>query len=89
MFDNDENYKMVMNIIIQSLNGLNQGELKGEELSFNLSDWMSYHFQSTCSPKIGEEDLRTVYQFKENLNVLGFGHRYIPSDFYNRFKSCL
>lgn len=88
IFDNDEDFSLVTTIILSSLHKIKAGEVDGEDLIYALSNWKSYHFQSTLSKVPGEEDLRAVYKkIDTSLNVLGFGHRYIPSDFYERIKS--
>ena len=53
-------------------------------LAHNLAGWLSYHYQHTR--KQGQRaNMRIVFQrVGEGIRVRAFGHRDVPSDFYER-----
>ncbi len=56
-------------------------------LKYALNDWKSFHYQSKRSQG-AKADMRVVFQYTETaLRVLGFGHRHIPIDFYERLAN--
>ncbi|PLR76312.1 hypothetical protein CU633_16605 [Bacillus sp. V3-13] len=83
-FDQEPTFMAAISQITHSLHLIVKTRNIGQQLSGNLKDWMSFHFQSQRTQKY-PADLRIVYQDVGNkIRVRGFGHRRIPKDFYSR-----
>lgn len=63
------------------------GEIVATMLKRELHGWYSYHYQ----PSIGQGEkalCRVIFRFRDGgLDVLGFGHRFIPEDVYVRLEN--
>lgn len=62
------------------------GSVTSSGLRGSYSDWNSYHYQH----RVGQgrpADMRLLWQRRDSgLYVLGFGHRWIPRDIYERLR---
>lgn len=84
VFDEEELFKKAIAQIVNSLGLIIRKRSIGQPLVSNLAGWLSFHFQSQRLNK-HPADLRIVY--KDGgivIEVHGFGHRHLPSDFYKR-----
>lgn len=87
VFSNEKEFKDVIVSLILAIKDVFKDGNIGDDLKYGLKGFKSYHFSSPY-PKIkGDEDMRVVYPDYKNTIILAFGHRYIPTDFYKRFKS--
>lgn len=58
----------------------------GQSLVGNKVGWTSYHFQSRRIRKL-KADMRIVYRDTGiSIQILGFGHRWIPQAIYDRLS---
>ncbi|WP_391207721.1 hypothetical protein [Psychrobacillus sp. L4] len=85
--ENESQFKNVINSLKTAIYDVINNDRIGEDLKFNLEGWKSYHFSSPYPKFQGEEDMRMVYQPISHILILAFGHRYITSDFYQRFQT--
>lgn len=83
--DEESKFKNVINSLKTAIYNILNNDSIGDDLTYNLDGWKSYHFPSPYPRFQGEEDLRIVYRSISHILILAFGHRYIPSDFYKRF----
>lgn len=88
IFKEETKFENVINSVINAIINLKNNPSIGEDLKYNLAEWKSYHFFSPYPIYPEDEDMRLVYQsVLKNILILGFGHRYIPSDFYSRLSN--
>lgn len=83
--DDESKFKNIISSLKTAIYEVVKNDSIGEDLKYNLEGWKSYHFSSPYPAYQGEEDMRMVYQSVSRISILAFGHRYIPSDFYQRF----
>lgn len=61
-----------------------EGTVTPSTLHYNLDGWCSYHYQHHIGQG-NKANMRIVFKREDgNVKVLGFGHRSIPSDIYER-----
>ncbi|GAB6875637.1 hypothetical protein JCM13210_03630 [Thermaerobacter litoralis] len=59
----------------------------GKPLQGRLKGWRRHAFQSQPQQKGARADLRIVYRrHDDSTEILGFGHRHVPGDFYQRLR---
>lgn len=69
---------------LRAIDQLAQGKVTPAPLKYDLEGWYSYHYQHRRGQNI-KADMRIVFQPDgQRIRVLGFGHRSIPLDFYER-----
>lgn len=83
VFDDELTFMTAIANIAESLRLIVKKRNIGQPLVGNLNGWLSFHYQSQRTPKY-PADLRTVYQDSGVIQVRGFGHRHLPSDFYKK-----
>lgn len=85
-FDEEEAYKAAVVNTVKALKDISRGRVFPDALSGAYDGWFSYHYQ----PQVAQgtpASLRIIFRQVEGLvYVLGFGHRYIPSDVYRRLR---
>ena len=78
------NFLMAMNCTVRAILLVVEGRARYSVLTKELQGWDCFHYHSTRRP-VGKADMRLVFREKgEDIEVLGFGHRYLPLDFYER-----
>lgn len=84
VFDDEILFMTAITQIKNAIHQIVKTRIIGQALVGNLSDWMSFHFQSQRAQK-HPSDLRIVYKDTgTDINIRGFGHRHLPSDVYRR-----
>ena len=83
-YEDELSFKQAITSICRSITQLASGMVTGTVLKQSHTDWYSYHFQYSRSQ--GQRaDLRVIYQMHAGaIRVKGFGHRFVPSDIYER-----
>ena len=85
-FDEEEAYKAAVVNTVKALKDISKERVKADALSGAYRGWLSYHYQ----PRVAQgtpASLRIVFkQTEDSIYVLGFGHRYIPSNIYRRLS---
>lgn len=85
-FDDPEVFSTIMNNVVVALQLIIQQRNIGQELIGGKTGWNSFHFQSQRKQK-QNADMRIVYQDTgTTIRVMGFGHRRIPDDIYQRLS---
>lgn len=87
VFSDEKEFKDVIVSVILAIKDVFKDGNTGDDLKYRLEGFKSYHFSSPYPEIKGDEDMRVVYPAYKNTIILAFGHRYIPTDFYQRFKS--
>lgn len=87
-FDQDPDiFSYAMTNTIEALKLILRQRNVGQPLVGNKYGWMSYHFQSRRIPKL-KADMRIVYRdMGTSIQIMGFGHRWIPQSIYTRLSS--
>ncbi|MFY3793325.1 hypothetical protein ACOQFO_16775 [Ureibacillus sp. MALMAid1270] len=80
-----DRFNIVVDEVIKAIEMIVNNPSLGQQLDFSLSDYKSYHFSSPGQLlKVGElpeEDMRIAHRYMKSnklVEVLGFGHRYLP-----------
>lgn len=85
-FSDEEEFLAAVLATQRALSRLLRGSVDSSNLTGNLSSWRSYHYQHRVFQG-AKADMRIEWQSKDgSLYVRGFGHRWIPSDFYKRLS---
>lgn len=86
-FGEEEAYKAAVVNTVKALKDISKGRIVPDALSGAYEGWFSYHYQ----PRVAQgtpASIRIIFkQIEGSIYVLGFGHRYIPSDIYRRLRS--
>ena len=79
-------FPVVMMNVIKAFQNLLHKRNAGQPLTGNHVAWLSFHFQSRAIRKL-KADMRIVYRDTgSTLEILGFGHRWIPQEIYHRLS---
>lgn len=71
----------------RALEQLVSGSVQPSSLKHDFEGWKSFHYQHRVGQGM-RATCRIVYRSVENgIEVLGFGHRSIPLDFYSRLRA--
>lgn len=80
-------YMAAVTNTLKALKDLVRGTVSTSALGGAFVGWESYHYQ----PRVGQgvaADTRIVFKREpEGIRILGFGHRYIPGDIYERLSA--
>lgn len=83
-FPEPEDYKAAIANTVKAFRDISKDCVSTDKLSGSFVGWESYHYQ----PKVGQgvaADMRIIFKREsDQAYVLGFGHRFAPSDFYTR-----
>lgn len=89
-FSDDEKFISVVQTIQKALIQISEGTEQSDDLKGNYSELKSLHTRSEYPTDYPRDDLRIVYQKPKKSDgeiiIFGFGHRYLPDDFYKRLK---
>lgn len=87
-FDSDEKFSSVIRTLIHSIETISKYPTSGDSLKNDFYGFYSYHFLSDYPSNPPHDDMRIIYTVQENeLWIVGFGHRYIPSDIYDKLRN--
>lgn len=87
-FDTDEKFSSVIRTLIHSLEIISKFPESGEPLKNDFYGYYPYHFLSDYPSNPPHDDMRIVYTIQNaQLWIIGFGHRYLPSDIYEKIRS--
>jgi len=86
-FDQDPNiFSLAMVNVVTAFRLILRDRNIGQELVGNKAGWYSFHFQSQRTRK-HTADMRIVYRDTgTTIQVMGFGHRWLPQEIYNRLS---
>lgn len=85
-FDDPQLFSAAIANIINAINLILRQRNVGTALVNNKAGWWSYHFQSQRNQR-HTADMRIVYQDNgTTIRIMGFGHRWLPQDIYNRLS---
>ncbi|MDA8347044.1 MAG: hypothetical protein M0Z66_16500 [Thermaerobacter sp.] len=86
-FPSPESYKVALEEAIHQLHVVVRQQ-PGKGMRGRLNVWRRHAFQSMPA-RGGKADLRIVYKASDGSEVelLGFGHRHVPRDIYQRLRS--
>lgn len=71
---------------LQSLRLITEDKVRPARLKWDFAGWLSLHYKSSVS-LTGNADMRIVYRKEgDEVLVMGFGHRFVPKDFYTRMR---
>ncbi len=77
-------FLMTVNSTVRAIVLVVDGKARTTTLKRDLAGWNCFHYHSARRPS-GKADMRLVFRQNDaNIEVLGFGHRYLPLDFYER-----
>lgn len=80
----ENDFLMAMSSTVRAILLVAEGRARYSVLKRDLRGWNCFHYHSTRRPT-GKADMRLVFREKgDDIEVLGFGHRYLPLDFYDR-----
>ena len=87
VFSEKEDFQQAVYNTQQALVKLVSGTVTSSPLRGAHADWNSYHYQHTV--RQGQQaDMRIEWQPCEGgIRVRGFGHRWVPQDFYRRMSA--
>ncbi|WP_342526740.1 hypothetical protein MKY84_13585 [Chryseomicrobium sp. FSL W7-1435] len=87
-FDSDEKFSSVIRTLIHSFELISKYPESGESLKNDFYGYSSYHFLSDYPSNHPHDDMRIIYTTQDDqLWIIGFGHRYLPSDIYDKLRS--
>lgn len=80
-------FELAMTNTVEALKLIIRERTVGQELVGNKVGWTSFHFQSRKIRKL-KADMRIVYRDVDKyIQVMGFGHRWLPQEIYDRLSS--
>lgn len=86
-FPEEAAYKTAVVNTAKAMRDITRNKVTADRLSGAFEGWESFHYQ----PKVGQgitADMRLVFKrASDDVFVLGFGHRYVPSDLYRRVSA--
>lgn len=86
VFDDPKTFSIVMTNLVNVFQLIVQQRNIGQALVGSKVGWISFHFQSQRTKK-HDADMRIVYRDTgSTILVMGFGHRFLPDDIYQRLK---
>lgn len=86
VFDDPQLFSTAIANVINAINLVVRERRIGPALVNNKAGWWSYHFQSQRTQR-HTADMRIVYQDTgTTIRIMGFGHRWIPQDLYDRLS---
>ena len=87
-FTDPASYQEALAHIVQQLVALRTAR-PGTAMRGRLAGWRRHAFQSQPTVRGSRADLRIVYRIGDNgsLELLGFGHRHRPDDFYQHLRA--
>lgn len=72
---------------VRAIGDLSAGRVSSSRLKYALDGWSSFHYQHRVSQG-ARADCRIVFRETDGgIEVMGFGHRSVPKDFYSRMAS--
>lgn len=83
-FEDEGDFLKAASATERALRQLVNDEVDASPLAHNLQGWFSYHYQHARAQG-ARADMRIGFQWTEKgIRVRAFGHRDVPSDFYQR-----
>ena len=84
VFGDESDFKSAIHETVRALFQITNSEITPAKLKYSFENFNSYHFQHNRAQG-NKADMRVVYK-KTNLGiyVVGFGHRRLPTDVYER-----
>ncbi len=87
-FPEEDEFKAACANTCRALSLLVEGKVATSDLKYAFEDWQSYHYQHHVGQG-SAATCRIIYRKIEGgIEVMGFGHRHIPEDFYVRMSKC-
>lgn len=84
VWNDAEDFSRATASTLNALKLIRDGKITPSKLRDKLAGYSSYHYQSTKGQG-RKADMRVVYKIENGVVfVLGFGHRFLPSDIYRR-----
>lgn len=86
-FEEETAYKTAVVNTVKAFKDIARGRVASDSLSGAYEGWSSYHYQPHVAQGAAAS-MRIVFKRDAGcMHILGFGHRYIPSDIYRRLSS--
>lgn len=84
-----DSFEDAVDSLRRALVDVTHGRVTTSPMKYDYADYRSYHFQSRVEQ--GQPaDMRVLFKpIEDGVEVLAFGNRHIPSDFYARFLARL
>lgn len=83
-FPDEDDYMAACASTQRALRQLTNQEVASSDLKYGFAEWKSYHYQHRVGQGV-RATCRVMYREVDGgIEVKGFGHRRIPSDFYER-----
>ncbi len=84
MWPDEQAFLTVISSTVGAIELIVEDKALASLLSRDLAGWRSFHYPHSRSHR-GKADMRIIYRrVGSEVQVLGFGHRYVPSDVYAR-----
>lgn len=86
-FPDEDDYMAACSSTRQALEHIVKGQVSASNLKYDFAEWESYHYQHRVGQGV-KVTCRIMYRRVEGgIEVKGFGHRRMPTDFYKRMAS--
>lgn len=80
----ERSFLVAISSTVRAIGLIAEGKALASSLNRELAGWQSFHYPHSRNHH-GKADMRLVYRRVESgVQVLGFGHRHVPSDVYAR-----